>query len=453
MDGTDLREVVRALMPQLVEDLAGLVAIPSVKVGGAPLNAVRAAGEEVVRLFTEAGVSSIRFVPIDAAGEAAPLVYAHHPVPGAPAGTPTVLLYAHYDVQPAGPWAEAFMPAVVEGRLVGRGAADDKSGIAIHLGAIRAFGGRPPVHVKLVVEGEEETGGGSLERFVADPANRDLFAADVIVVADVGNLAVGVPTITTSLRGLVALDVTVRTLDGPVHSGMFGGPAPDAFMALVRILDRLTDAEGTVDIPGLALRPWAGAEVTEDRYRRDAGVRAGVSLIGAGSIAQRLYTAPAVNVVGLDGVPPMSAATNALRDAVTARLSVRLPPGEHPAGAVEAVTRRLEELAPWNVELTVTPAGDGEGFAADTSRPGYAAAQAALEAAYPGRSVAYAGQGGSIPLVNHLAAVNPGATILLWGAEEPECHIHAPGESVDLGELEAMTHAEAELLARLAAGV
>src|SRR5204863_6749797 len=160
-----------------------------------------------------------RFLPV--AGDQshhAPLVYADHPCAGAPTDTPTVMLYAHYDVQPAGEWADAFTPRQVNGRLFGRGAADDKSGIMMHLGAIRAFAGTPPVHLKVVIEGEEETGEGSLEAFVSDPANRDLFRADVILVADVGNWAVGVPTLTTTLRGLAAVDVTVRTLTAPVPS-------------------------------------------------------------------------------------------------------------------------------------------------------------------------------------------------------------------------------------------
>jgi acetylornithine deacetylase/succinyl-diaminopimelate desuccinylase-like protein len=446
--GADLRATVRRLMPRLVADLSDLVGIPSVYEEGRVAPAVRQAGEAVLALLHGAGITEARFV--DVAAGVPPLIHAEHRHSGAPDATPTVLLYAHYDVQPAGPWKEAFSPHISGGRLVGRGAADDKSGIAMHLGALRAFGGHPPVHVKVAIEGEEEVGRGSLERFAADPANRDLFSADVVVVADTGNAALGVPTITTSLRGLAAVDVTVRTLEGPVHSGMYGGAAPDAFMCLVRMLAGLHDARGDVAVPGLASIPWTGADVPEERYRRDAGVLPGVGLAASGSIGQRLYASPAINVVGLDGVPALAGSTNALRDQVTARLSVRLAPGQDPESAIAALSRHLETLVPWHARLTVTPAGHGEGYLADTSRPGYAVAEAALQAAYPGTEVRYAGQGGAIPLVNILAGVNPGATILLWGCEEPMCRIHAPGESVDLGELEAMTHAEAELLARLA---
>jgi acetylornithine deacetylase/succinyl-diaminopimelate desuccinylase-like protein len=305
------------------------------------------------------------------------------------------------------------------------------------------------VHLKVLIEGEEETGKGTLEDFVADPANRDLFRADVIVVADVGNWALGAPTLTTSLRGLASADVAVRTLKAPVHSGTYGGPGPDAFMALVRMLAALEGPEGEVQVPGLVTEPWTGAETTEDRYRQDAGVLPGVDLIGTGSISQRLYVSPSLNVVGLDGLPPLSAATNALRDEVTARVSVRLAPSQTPDDAFEKLKQRLEAVKPWHVEMTVSPAGSGEGYEADPTRPAYALAREALEAAYPGKEVQLKGEGGSIPLVTRLAEVNPSASILLWGCEEPQSSIHGPDESVDLGELEAMTLAEAELLARL----
>jgi acetylornithine deacetylase/succinyl-diaminopimelate desuccinylase-like protein len=442
---------VRGLMPKLIEDLIGLVEIPSVRPASGPLTQVLRAGEAVVSLLKDAGIGGAHFLPI-AGSEAqhAPLVYADHPCVGAPADTPTVLLYAHYDVQPAGEWTDAFKPREADGRLFGRGAADDKSGIIMHLGAIRAFDGKPPVHLKVVIEGEEETGEGTLEAFVSDPVNRSLFRADVVVVADVGNWAVGLPTLTTTLRGLAAVDVTVRTLNAPVHSGVYGGPAPDAFMALVRILAALHDAEGNVAVPGLRSTPWTGVEMTEEQYREDAGVVAGVDLIGTGSVTQRLYTSPALSVVGLDGVPPLSGATNALRDQVTARVSLRLAPRERPSDAMQKLRQRLEAVKPWHVDMTVTPTGTGEGYEADPDRPAYATARAALEAAYPGTQVRYAGEGGSIPLVNRLADINPGASIILWGCEDPAASIHGPAESVDLGELEAMTLAEAGLLARLA---
>lgn len=448
LTGRGLAARVHALMPALQADLEALVAIPSVNLAGAPLTDVLRAGTAVLDLLRGAGLASARFIPISADPDRdAPLVYAEQPCDGAP----TVLLYAHYDVQPAGPWEAAFRPRVVDGRLYGRGAADNKSGIAMHLGAIRALGGSPPVHLKVVIEGEEETGKGTLEAFAEDPANRDLFQADVIVVADVGNWAVGVPTLTTSLRGMLAVDVTIRTLRAPVHSGMYGGGAPDAFMALARMLAALHDEAGDVAVPGLARLPWDGVAMPEAQYRADAGVLAEVALMGTGSLAERLYARPAINVVGLDGVPAMAAATNALRDAVTARLSLRVVPGEDLHRAFALLAARLETLRPWGVELTITEAGGGEGYAADPSRPAYAHAEAALQAAYPGKQVQYAGQGASIPLVNRLAAINPAASIILWGAEDPAANIHGPAESVDLAELEAMTLAEAELLARLPA--
>src|SRR5260370_28169910 len=281
---------VTGLMPQLVEDLVGLVEIPSVWQADGSLTEVLRAGEAVVCLLKDAGIGDAHLLPSgESEAQHAPLVYADHPCAGAPAETPTVLLYAHYDVQPAGEWADAFNPREADGRLFGRGAADDKSGIMMHLGAIRAFDGKPPVHLKVVIEGEEETGEGTLEAFVSAPANHDLFRADVVVVADVGNWAVGLPTLTTTLRGLASVDVTVRTLKAPLHSGVYGGPAPDAFMALVRILAALHDAEGNVAVPGLRSTPWTGVEMTEEQYRQDPRVPPGARLIRTGSVSQRLY--------------------------------------------------------------------------------------------------------------------------------------------------------------------
>jgi acetylornithine deacetylase/succinyl-diaminopimelate desuccinylase-like protein len=368
----------------------------------------------------------------------------------APPGAPTVLLYAHYDVQPAGPkelWhTDAFEPTERDGRLYGRGAADDKSGIVVHAGALLALGEDWPVGVKVLVEGQEEAGGGGIEEFVK--ANTELLRADVIVISDVGNYALGVPTLTTSLRGMVALDVEVETLKGAVHSGMFGGPAPDALVALSRMIASLHDDAGDVAVKGLATVEYGGAPYDETAYREDAGVLDGVGLIGSGAIADRLYAKPSVNVIGIDA-PRVDGAANALIPRARARVSVRLAPGQDPADAQRAVREHLEAAAPWNVRVRVTAGTAGEGFLAGTDGPAYAAATKALAAAY-GRDVVQYGEGGSIPLVAAFHAALPDAELILWGTEEPLCKIHAPDESVDLGELERCTLAEALFIAGMA---
>jgi acetylornithine deacetylase/succinyl-diaminopimelate desuccinylase-like protein len=353
-------------------------------------------------------------------------------------------------VQPAGDeslWTSPpFDPTERDGRLYGRGAADDKSGIVMHAGALLALSADCPVGVKVLIEGSEECGGGGIEDFVR--AHDELLHADVVAIADLGNFALGVPTLTTSLRGMAACDVEVEALEGAVHSGKFGGPAPDALVALSRMVATLHDEAGDVAVAGLEAMAYDGADYDDDAYRTDAGVLPGVDLIGGGSIAERLYTRPAINVIGVDA-PAVDGALNALVPKVRARVSVRLAPRQDPASAQAAVRRHLEAVAPWHVRVTVTPGTVGDGFLARTDGPAYAAAEAALAAAF-GAPVVHDGEGGSIPLVATFLEALPGAEMILWGPEEPRCAIHAPDESVDLGELERCVLAEALFIAALA---
>ena len=435
------------LMPRLRAELETLVRLPSIAFPGFPEDPVRQTGAAVARLLTEAGLTSVRMLDVARAPQA---VFGERP---AQPGAPTVLLYAHYDVQPAGPeeaWTSPpFEPAERDGRLYGRGAADDKSGIVMHAGALLALGEDCPVGVKVLIEGQEEAGNGGIEEFVR--ANVELLKADVIVISDVGNYALGVPTLTTSLRGMAACDVEVETLEGAVHSGMFGGPAPDALIALSRMIATLHDADGTVAVKGLATTEYTGADYDEAAYRTDAGVLPGVDLIGGGSVGERLYGRPSINVIGIDA-PAVDGAANALIPKARARISVRIAPGQEPAAAQRALKEHLESVAPWNVKAKVTAGSAGEGFLARTGGPAYAAAAKAMAAAY-GKDVVHYGEGGSIPLVATFLAAQPHAELILWGTEEPRCKIHAPDESVDLGELERCTLAEALFIAALADGL
>jgi acetylornithine deacetylase/succinyl-diaminopimelate desuccinylase-like protein len=441
----DLQHTIEGLMPRLTEELKQLVRLPSVSFPGFPTAPVEQAGAAVARLFTEAGLSGVRMLDVPRAPQA---VFGERP---AQPGAPTVLLYAHYDVQPAGPedaWTSPpFEPVERGGRLYGRGAADDKSGIVTHAGALLALGDDCPVGVKVLIEGQEEADGGGIEEFVRE--NAALLHADAVVVSDLGNYALGVPTLTTSLRGMAACDVEVETLEGAVHSGMFGGPAPDALVALSRMIATLHDDTGDVAVKGLATIGYEGAPYDEAAYRADAGVLDGVGLIGSGTIAERLYGKPSINVIGIDA-PRVDGAANALVPRARARVSVRLAPGQQPAAAQEAVRAHLEAAAPWNVRVRVTAGSVGEGFVARTDGPAFAAATKAMAAAY-GKDVVRYGEGGSIPLVAAFQAALPHAEMILWGTEEPRCKIHAPDESVDLGELERCTLAEALFIAGLAA--
>jgi cysteinylglycine-S-conjugate dipeptidase len=440
---SDLKAVVAELMPTVRADLERLVRIPSIAFPGYPPGPVREAAQTTVDLLRDAGAPAEL---LDIAG-APPAVWAQ--IDG-PAGAPTVLLYAHYDIQPAGDEAEwtspPYEPTERDGRLYGRGTADDKCGIALHAGTVRAFGGRPPVTLKIVIEGEEETGGGSFMDYVE--AHPERFAADVIVVADGGNWQVGEPTLTTTLRGLAQVDVEVRTLEGPVHSGLYGGAVPDALIALSRILASLHDEAGDVAVADLHHSTWDGRPFAEDVLRDGARVLPGVGLIGTPPIAERLYTRPSITAIGIDA-PPMAGATNAIVPVARARVSTRLAPGEDPAAAQRTIIAHLQEHAPWGVKVTCTPGEIASGAVLAADGPGADAARRAMLGAY-GKEAVAVGSGGAIPLCVTLATAFPEADIVLWGACDDGARIHAADESVDLGDLERATLAQVLLLQELA---
>ncbi len=440
----ELRSAVASLMPELRADLEAMVRIPSCAFEGFPREPVQAAAQETMRLFTDAGLTA-ELLPIEG-GE--PAVVAR-----GGSGAQRVLLYAHYDVQPAGDldaWhTPPFEPTLRDGRLYGRGAADDKSGIVMHVGALKALRqalGSVPVQVMTLIEGEEECGG-PLPHFVME--HPDVVEADAIIIADVGNRAVGEPTFVTALRGLVDCIVEVRTLPRPAHSGMYGGPAPDALLALIRILDTLRDERGdTTIIPGYA---WQGAQADEAEFREELGMRPDQSLLGTGPLTDRLVTRPAVSVIGLDA-PAVEGAINAVVPYARAKVSMRVPPGTDTQAAMDALCAHLESAAPWGIDVVVTPGEQGRGCAIATDGPAYAAARWAMETAF-GKQSEETGEGGSIPLVAALLDVAPHAEVLLIGAEDPAALIHAPNESVDLGELEHMVLAEALFLAKLGGAI
>ncbi|MFI1381921.1 dipeptidase [Embleya sp. NPDC020886] len=429
-------------MPRAKADLAELVAMPSVADPRQypPEHCLRTA-EWVAAAFTEVGLRDVRPVPTPDGSNA---VVGHRP---APPGAPTVLLYSHYDVQPpldAVAWqSPPFELTERDGRWYGRGAADCKGNIVMHLTALRALGEDIPVGLKLVVEGSEEQGTGGLEAYV--PEHADELRADALLVCDTGNAAVGVPTATTVLRGLANVVVTVSTLAGDVHSGMFGGPAPDALAALIRILDSLRDADGGTLVQGVSgSGVWEGIGYDEQQFRTDAGVLDGVALLGSGSVADRLWARPAVTVLGID-CPPVVGSAAAVPAKARARVSLRVPPGTDVDKAADALAAHLKAAAPWGARVHVEREGTGAPFRAATDGPAYAALDRAMQDAY-GRPISFLGQGGSIPLCNVLATAFPEAELILMGVEEPRCMIHAPNESVDPTEIERMALVEANFL-------
>ena len=440
---TDITTRVRDVLPAVRADLENLVRIESVWADPDRRGEVQRSAEEVAKLLSEAGFGDVRIV----AEGGAPAVIAHHPPPP---GAPTVLLYAHHDVQPEGDrsqWhSEPFEPTERNGRLYGRGTADDKAGIATHLAAFRAHNGNPPVGVTVFVEGEEESGSPSLSRLLA--AHRDALAADVIVIADSDNWSTEIPSLTVSLRGLADCIVEVATLDHGLHSGMWGGVVPDALSVLVRLLASLHDDEGNVAVDGLHESTAAPVEYTPERVRADTGLLDGVQEIGSGSVAQRLWAKPAITVVGID-TTPIAKASNTLTPRARAKVSMRVAPGGDAAEHLAALTRHLEQHTPWGAQVTVTPGDVGEPYAIDPSGPVYDAARAAFRQAW-GNDAIDAGVGGSIPFIAAFASAFPDAKILVTGVEDPDTQAHSINESLHLGVLERAATAEALLLDRLA---
>lgn len=444
---SDRASAVEELMPEVLDRLRGLVRIPSVAFPGFDPDPVHRMGEAVVELFEAAGATEVALVDVPGGY---PCVYAD--LPG-PEGSPTVLLYAHYDVQPAPAsqgWsiADPFEPVTGEdGRIYGRGAADDKSGLVIHYATLRLLGPDRPCRIKLLVEGEEETIS-HLEDFVE--ANPEKFAADAFVIADIGGQVVGRPGLTTALRGDVACTVTVRTLSFPVHSGLFGGAAPDAMTAMIRILDTLHDEAGDTVIPGVDTSTWDGAAMEEGVYRDGSAILPGVDYLGSGSLSDRIWAKPSVTVLGMD-LPSVAEASNVLLPQVTAKLSMRIVPGSDADAQLEALMAHLRAQRPWNCEVEVTKVKTGHAFAVDETHPTIVAAKAALAEAY-GAPVESIGSGASIPLVASLQKIAPDAAIVLWGAEDTaKARIHASDESVDPAEIARMIAAQVAFIEKVAA--
>ncbi len=444
----ELRERIAGLMSQARTELSEFVAMRSVADPRQfPPEECAAAAQWVADKFSELGFSDARLAETADGSKA---VVGSRPCSNTAA--PTVLLYSHYDVQPPldeSAWrTPPFQLTEVEGRWYGRGAADCKGNIVAHLMALRALGDDIPVNLKLVFEGSEEQGTGGLEDFV--PKNADLLRADAILVCDTGNAAVGRPAVTVSLRGLVNVVVKVEALRSEVHSGMFGGPAPDALAALVAILATLRDGKGNTTINGLDnTQTWTGEPYPPEQFRSDAGVLDGVSLLGDGSVSDMLWARPAVTILGID-CPPVLGSTAAIVPDAAARLNLRIPPGTDPDQAHKALVDHLKAVAPWDVRVTVDLEGNGAPFNAATGGPAYDAISRAMEDAF-GTPMTTLGQGGSIPLCNVFAETYPDAELIMMGVEEPMALIHAPNESVAPSEIQSMALAEALFMQRYAA--
>ena len=446
-DVAAIRDRVHSLLPQLRRDLEDLSRIPSVSLEtleGYDQAQVDRSAEHVAQLLRAEGLA----VEIVREG-GQPAVIGH--IAG-PQGAPTVMLYAHHDVQPPGDLADwdsdPWEPTERDGRLYGRGVADDKAGITAHLAALRAHAGALPVNVTVFVEGEEEVGSDSLPTILE--RHGDKLRADAIVLADSGNWEIGQPALTTTLRGLVRAVVTVSVLDHGVHSGMFGGPLPDALTTLCRLLATLHDAEGNVLVPGLVEGTADALDYDEARLRAESGVLDGVRLIGTGSILDRLWTKPSMSVIGINA-PTVADASNTLIPQASAKVSMRLAPHEDPERAFGLLRDYLLAQDVWGATVSVVKTDTGPGFSAKTDGRIYDEARAALADAWDGTQPVEMGVGGSIPFVAAFAERFPDAAILVTGVEDPDTRAHGANESLHLDEWERACVAEAVLFARLGA--
>jgi acetylornithine deacetylase/succinyl-diaminopimelate desuccinylase-like protein len=440
-------ETVAPLMPRLKADLARLVAIPSVSEWGFPEHtrpALLEAHDAVRELLRGAGVETLGSLEL---GGTAPVITGEIP---APDGAPTVLLYGHYDIVPAGDEAlwdsPPFEATEREEAIYGRGTADSKSNLLVHVGALRAWNGRPPVGVKLLIEGQEEVGSPLEEGYPA--ANPDPFRADAILVADGGSIRAGQPSLTVSLRGDARLTVEVRTLASNKHSGQYGGAAPDALVVLLRALASLWDDKGDVAVEGLRREEWAGEPYTDEEFRNLAEIEAGMPIVGSGGLGSKIWSGPGITVMGID-CPAVDGAPASVQSYARAVLNVRVHPEQPAADAQAAVTAHLAAQRPFGVPLRITAGATGDGFRATSSGPAWDAMVAAMSSAWGAETVEIA-TGGAIPLVKAMSDGVPDAAMFVFGATDSFANIHGPNERVLVDEWEKALLAETLFFQELA---
>jgi acetylornithine deacetylase/succinyl-diaminopimelate desuccinylase-like protein len=451
----DLRARIDESFPAALAALKELVRIPSVSWDGFPAERVRESAENVadrvraLNIFEEVLIVSEPLA--DAPGYGQPAVLARrNPKPG----YPTVLLYAHHDVQPPGDasaWeSEPFEPVEREGRLYGRGAADDKAGVIVHLTALETIaavlGEDLNIGIALFIEGEEEFGSRSftsiLERHTA------ILSSDIIVVADSDNRSVDIPSLTVSLRGNVAFSLTVSTLAHASHSGMLGGAVPDAMMAATTLLSRLYNADGSIAVEGLRSHDAPVPDFSHDELVHDSGLLEGVTDIGTGPVLSRLWFQPAISITGIDA-PSVQNASNTLIPSVTVKISVRIAPGQSAKDAFKHIERHLRATVPWGAHLEFGTVDYGNPFLVDATGSAATLEMEALRDAWDGADPVMVGVGGSIPFVADLVERFPGAQILITGVEDPQSRAHSPNESLSLTVLRRAMLAETLFLVRL----
>ena len=430
---------------EIVRGLADLVAIPSISTDGEHDPEIVRSAELTCAQMRDAGLQNVEMLKV---GHSLPYAYGEWLEAGPT--KPTVFLYAHHDVQPVNyveQWkSDPWKLTRRDGRLFGRGSADDKAAISAQLGAIAAYrktSNELPCNIKMVVEGEEEIGSKNLMAFF-DKYKQKL-KSDVIVVCDTENIEVGLPCITYSLRGVVAVLVEVSSAKLPVHSGMAGGALPDAALALNVVLSKLYWGHGPLKIPGYydsvrvltdkeraAFRklPWDDA-----KFRQEIGVLPGAKFAmeeGYG-VYESTWRRPSVTVIAQEA-SSLKGASNQVLPKASAIVSCRIVPDQDPAEVVKQLQDYLQADAPWGVEVKVTQHGAGcKWWMTDPNGPAFESALAAMRMGFDRDPVAI-GCGGSIGFVGPLAELFGGAPALLLGIEDPASNAHAPNESLHEGD-------------------
>lgn len=442
VDTAHIRESVESILPAVLDDLVSMVAIPSISSHPDNAGDVQTVAETIVAHLEDLGCCDASIV--SAGG--APAVIAHFLVDPA---LPTVCLYAHMDVQPTGDvslWTTPPFEATVRGdRLFGRGTADDKAGVTCHLAALRAFDGKPPVNVTVLIEGEEEMGSPTLGAILEQ--NKEALTADLYVIADCGNWKVGQPAFTTSLRGVVDCVVEVTTLKHSVHSGQFGGVVPDALTTLCRLLATLHDKDGNVAVEGLVSKDGPDLDYSEQTLREEAGLLDSTQVIGSGPLASRSWTKPSISVIGLD-TTSIEHSSNTIIPSAKARISLRVAPGDNGEHAYECLKKHLEDHIEWGATLTLT--NNESGQPCEVAFEGQLAEKAnrAWTEAF-GVEPVLIGTGGSIGMIAEFQKGFPNADVLCIAVSDPDCRMHGIDESLYLPDWKSACLAEALLLAEM----
>ena len=416
------------------------LSIPSISTLPAHRDDCRRAASWLMEQFRGLGCDVVELLE----GDGHPVVWAESPrIPG----KPTVLCYGHYDVQPVDPLTEwispPFEPTVRDGNLYARGAVDDKGQVFTVLEAYRSVldaDGKPPLNVHFIIEGEEECGGRVIfDRLRAEPERT---AVDAVVVADMGYYAPGIPAVYTGLRGLCYAEIQVRTLRRDLHSGSYGGVAPNALEVLVRLLADLKSRSGRVNLPKLykaveppskaELKAWRSLPFDEQKFLEEEVTGRAITGLAKYSVLERIWALPTFEIHGIRGGFAGEGAKTVIPAQAMAKVSLRLVPNQNYEKVGKWLTRAIGKLAPAYADVEVKLLHGGDPVRCDVSHPAFAVLDEAFETV-AGRKAVPARSGGSIPVVPELQ--RGGAPVLLTGIGLPDDGLHSPNEKVSLQQI------------------